>query len=79
MATGAIERITVEELSALLGLPAAPAPADGAAPVVLDVRHRDAWATDPAHIPGAVWLPLDEAPQRAADLPKNARLVVYCS
>ncbi len=26
--------------------------------VVLDVRRREAWTTDPAHIPDAIWLPL---------------------
>ncbi|HEV8672752.1 MAG TPA: rhodanese-like domain-containing protein [Methylomirabilota bacterium] len=47
--------------------------------VILDVRRREAWTSDPAHIPGAVWLPLEEAPRRARDLPRDAHLVVYCS
>ncbi len=46
---------------------------------VLDVRRREAWTSDPARIPGAIWLPLEEVPQRARELPADAHLVVYCS
>jgi rhodanese-related sulfurtransferase len=46
---------------------------------LLDVRRVEAWASDPAHIPGAVWVPLEEVPQRARDLPTDAELVIYCS
>lgn len=46
---------------------------------ILDVRRREAWTTDPARIPGAIWLPLEEIPQRARELPAAAHLVVYCS
>jgi hypothetical protein len=48
-------------------------------PVVLDVRRREAWTTEPARIPSAVWLPLDEVPRRARDLPPGLRHVIYCS
>jgi rhodanese-related sulfurtransferase len=47
--------------------------------VVVDVRHRDAWSSDPTRVPGAVWLPLGDVPQRSRDLPAAAHLVVYCS
>jgi rhodanese-related sulfurtransferase len=47
--------------------------------VVVDVRHRDAWSSDPTRVPGAVWLPLGEVPQRSRDLPADAHVVVYCS
>jgi rhodanese-related sulfurtransferase len=47
--------------------------------VVVDVRHRAAWASDPSRIPGAVWLPLEEVPRRSRDLPADAHIVVYCS
>jgi rhodanese-related sulfurtransferase len=47
--------------------------------VILDVRHRDAWSSDPRRIPGSVWLPLEEVPRRSRDLPADAPLVVYCS
>lgn len=47
--------------------------------VVVDVRHRAAWASDPSRIPGAVWLPLEEVPRRSRDLPPDEHVVVYCS
>lgn len=46
---------------------------------ILDVRRRQAWSSDPARIPGAIWVPLDEVPRRARELPLDAHLVVYCS
>jgi rhodanese-related sulfurtransferase len=46
---------------------------------ILDVRRREAWAADPARIPGALWLPLEEVPHRVRDLPRDTPLVVYCS
>jgi rhodanese-related sulfurtransferase len=47
--------------------------------VVLDVRRREAWTGNPSRIPGAIWLPLEEVPQRTRDLPRDAHLVVYCA
>ena len=47
--------------------------------VVLDVRRREAWAADPDHIPGAMWVPLEEVPQRTRDLPPDTPIVLYCS
>lgn len=46
---------------------------------ILDVRRREAWSSDPARIPGAIWVPLDEVPRWARELPPDAHLVVYCS
>ena len=45
---------------------------------VLDVRRREAWTASPAHVPGAVWVPLEEVPERVADLPRETHLIVYC-
>jgi rhodanese-related sulfurtransferase len=47
--------------------------------VILDVRRREAWASDPLRIAQALWLPLEEVPRRARDLPAGTHLVVYCS
>lgn len=47
------------------------------APVVLDVRSREAW--DMGHIAGAVHLPLDELSARLAEVPRDRRVVAYCS
>lgn len=46
---------------------------------VLDVRRREAWSADPGRLPGAIWLPLEEVPQRVRDLPRDTQLVLYCS
>ncbi len=46
---------------------------------VLDVRRREAWSVDPGRLPGAIWLPLEEVPQRVRDLPRDTQIVVYCS
>ena len=47
--------------------------------VLLDVRRRDKWAAKQGGIPGAIWLPLEEIPQRARDLPRDALIITYCS
>lgn len=64
-------RLNAVELHRLLG--------NGEAVRVLDVRRREAWTAEPGHVPGAMWLPLEEVPDRARDLPRDAHLVVYCS
>ena len=66
-----VDRITASELHARLGR--------GDRIAVLDVRHREAWSSDPVSVPGAIWLPLEEVPQRVRDLPADTPLVIYCS
>jgi rhodanese-related sulfurtransferase len=46
--------------------------------VVLDVRRREAWTADPARVPGGTWVPLEEVPKRAREIPRETPLVVYC-
>jgi rhodanese-related sulfurtransferase len=70
-ATSGGQRISAQDLDA--------ARRRGERTVVVDVRHRAAWASDPSRIPGAVWLPLEEVPRRSRDLPSDAHVVVYCS
>lgn len=43
---------------------------------VLDVRPRAEYAA--GHIPGAVSVPLDELPDRLAELPDGGQIVAYC-
>lgn len=71
VATNGIGSVTPTELEASLRR--------GERLIVLDVRRRDAWSESPDRIPGAMWLPLEEVPRRARDLPTDAHLVVYCS
>lgn len=68
---GDVGRMTAGELDARLRR--------GDRIAVLDVRRREAWTTDPGHIPGAIWVPLEEAPQRARDLAPDTQIVLYCS
>ncbi|MBI2462075.1 MAG: hypothetical protein HYV61_11425 [Candidatus Rokubacteria bacterium] len=67
----AVNRITASELDASLRR--------GERIAVLDVRRREAWSADPARVPGALWVPIEEVPRRARDLPADTHLVVYCS
>ena len=66
-----VDRITASELKESQGR--------GETLVVLDVRRRESWTADPERIPQALWMPLEEVPRRAHDLPRDARLVVYCT
>lgn len=44
--------------------------------IVLDVRPATEYAA--GHIPGAVSIPIDELPERLAELPANLDIVAYC-
>lgn len=44
--------------------------------VVLDVRPAPEFQH--AHVPGAISIPLDELPERLAELPRTKRIVTYC-
>jgi rhodanese-related sulfurtransferase len=44
--------------------------------VLLDVREPDEWAA--GHAPGALHVPLGEVPDRLAELPTDADVVVVC-
>lgn len=50
--------------------------AAGATPLLLDVR--EAWEVAIAAIPGAVHIPMNEIPDRLADLPRDREIVVMC-
>lgn len=65
-AAGAVE-VSQEELLAL---------ADAGSVTVLDVRPEEEYAA--AHIPGALSIPVDELPRRAAELPPDRQIVAYC-
>jgi rhodanese-related sulfurtransferase len=69
--TNDIHRITPQELDARLQR--------GERIMMLDVRRRDKWAVKQGGIPGAMWIPLEEVPQRARDLPRDAQIITYCS
>jgi membrane protein DedA with SNARE-associated domain len=64
-------RITAPELDALRR--------GGAEPVVLDVRSTAARFADPRRIPGARHLDLSNIDEKAADLPSDREVVLYCT
>ena len=44
--------------------------------LLLDVREADEW--DAGHAPQAVWIPMGELSARAAELPRDRRIVAIC-
>lgn len=44
--------------------------------VILDVRED--WEFTDGHIPGALWIPLGEIPQRVNEIPKDKTVVAVC-
>ena len=64
-------RITAAELAALRR--------GGAEPIVLDVRSKAARSADPRRIPGARHLDLSNIDEKAADLPSDREVVLYCT
>jgi membrane protein DedA with SNARE-associated domain len=66
-----IARITPAELKQKL---------DAGEPVmIVDLRHSLDFAADPAVIPGAIHLTPDEIERRAAEIPRDRQIVVYCT
>ncbi|QPF72200.1 sulfurtransferase [Roseateles sp. DAIF2] len=66
-------RITVAEAAALQRRGAREAP------LFIDVRAAGGVAVDPRRIPGALLLELDQIKARAASLPRDRELVLYCN
>ena len=66
-----IARITPAELKEKL---------DAGDPVIIvDLRHSLDFAADPAVIPGAIHLAPDEVERRAAEIPRDREVVLYCT
>lgn len=64
-------RISVEELTGLLGLPEPP--------LVVDVRTRGAVWLDARRIPGSLRLAYDEIEERLGELPRGRDIILYCT
>jgi membrane protein DedA with SNARE-associated domain len=64
-------RISVEDLAGLFE--------KGEGPLVLDVRTGAARHADPRRIPGARTLTFDEIGERAAELPLDREIILYCT
>jgi len=68
---GEVERISVEDASALLD--------QDMAPLFIDVRSETGRAADPRTLPGALNIPLARLAEKAGQLPKDRLLVLYCN
>jgi len=64
-------RISVAELSALMEA--------GEQPTVVDVRSPTARTLEPRWIPGAIHVPVDDVGRHIAELPRDRKIVVYCT
>lgn len=67
----ALPRIEADELQTLIDR--------GAAPVIIDVRSAAAAQLDPRRLPGALRIDLKEIAGRAAELPADREIVLYCN
>lgn len=66
-----IARITAAELAAKLDA--------GEDVVVVDLRHSVDFEADPETVPGALHLPVEDVEQRAAEIPHEQEVVLYCT
>jgi membrane protein DedA with SNARE-associated domain/rhodanese-related sulfurtransferase len=64
-------RISVAELSALMEA--------GEQPTVVDVRSPTARTLEPRWIPGAIHVPVDDVGRHITELPRDRKIVVYCT
>jgi len=44
--------------------------------LLVDVREKNEW--DSGHMPGAVWIPMSEIPNRLSELPRGRDLIFTC-
>lgn len=66
-----IDRISPEELHRLME--------SGEDVVVVDLRHRYDFEATPEGIPGALFMPAEELESRAAEIPRDREVVLYCT
>ncbi len=66
-----IARITPEELKTMLD--------DGLDVMVVDVRDRLDFEVEPAIIPGALHLSIDELEARHREIPRERDIILYCT
>jgi rhodanese-related sulfurtransferase len=50
---------------------------DGPSMVVLDVRTTE--EVEGGHIPGMLWIPVDQIEQRYREVPRNKKVLVFCA
>ena len=68
--------MTTTEIPRVTPADAAAAVAAGTA-VIVDVRDLGSWTA--GHVKGALHIPFGELQQRLAELPRDKRIITYCS
>jgi rhodanese-related sulfurtransferase len=63
--------VTVDEVKSLL--------AQGQPVTFIDARNPIAWGSSKVKLPGAIRVPLDEVDTLLPRLPRDRRLIVYCT
>lgn len=53
--------------------------ASGQPVMFIDSRNPIAWGSSRVKLPGAVRVPIDQVEQHLATLPRDRRLIVYCT
>lgn len=53
--------------------------ASGQPVLFIDSRNPIAWGSSRVKLPGAVRVPIDQVEQHLATLPRDRRLIVYCT
>lgn len=64
-------RLTVAEVEDLINR--------GQPVTFIDSRNPIAWGSSKIKVPGAIRVPIDEVQQYLASLPRDRRLIVYCT
>ena len=64
-------RLTVADVNALIER--------GEPLVFVDSRNPIAWGSSKVKLPGAVRIPIDEVERHLPTLPRDRRLIVYCT
>ena len=63
--------IMVAEIDEILGR--------GERVIFVDARNVVAWATSRVKLPGAIRVPVDEVDRRIGEIPRDGRVVPYCT
>ena len=66
-----VARITVEELRRRLEA--------GEPLTIVDLRHPMDFESDPYVIPGAIYIPAEDLPDRHQEIPRDRETVLYCT
>ncbi len=64
-------RVTIEQVQQWI--------ADGGPFVILDSRSEGAWEADDTRAVGAIRVPPDDVESRLSEIPRNQRILVYCT